>query len=65
MSNYTHANLLPAEYDIISSNNAALTLFLMGAALLCLFGYCCYCCFSNEQTDMGLELIGEQHEHVE
>jgi len=65
MSKDIHANLLPSEYDITSSNNAALTLFLMGATLLFLFGYCCYCCFNNEQKDMGFELIGDQHEHNE
>lgn len=59
MSKDITADLLPSEYD------AALTLFLMGAALLCLFSYCCHCCFNNEQTDMGFELIGKRNEHTE
>ncbi|AEK74469.1 hypothetical protein RHHCN13_02300 [Rickettsia conorii subsp. heilongjiangensis] len=58
-------DLLPSEYELASSSNAALTLFLMEATLLFLFGYCCYCCFNNEQKDMGLELIGDHHEHDE
>ncbi len=57
-------DLLPSEYELASSSNAALTLFLM-QPILFLFGYCCYCCFNNEPKDMGLELIGDHHEHDE
>lgn len=48
-------DLLPSEYELASSSNTALTLLLMGATLLFLIGYCCYCCFDNERKDMGLE----------
>ncbi|MCC8418623.1 MAG: hypothetical protein LN590_03425 [Rickettsia endosymbiont of Glossina mortisans submortisans] len=58
-------DLLPSEYELASSSNAALTLLLMGATLLFLIGYCCYCCFDNERKDMGLELIGDHLEHDE
>nr|WP_231726197.1 hypothetical protein [Rickettsia rhipicephali] len=38
-------DLLPSEYELASFSNAALTLFLMEATLLFLFGYCYYLLF--------------------